>query len=59
MTKKGSFVYHGYVSSDYLDKNVRADRTQFEIPEKDDALLDTISKDKIEDRISKTHKEVS
>lgn len=41
--EKGDFTYNCYISSSYLDENVRSERTAFNIPEKVDDMLQEVS----------------
>lgn len=41
--EKGDFTYNCYISSPYLDENVRSERTAFNIPEKVDDMFQEIS----------------
>lgn len=41
------FVYVGYITSEYLDENVNIDRTEFNISNEDESLLNKVTKKEI------------
>ncbi len=43
----GSFVYNGYITSDYLDENVNRERTAFNIDETQRSLFSQVTKSEI------------
>lgn len=49
--EKGEFTYNCYISSPYLDENVRSERTDFNIPEKFDDMLQDISLSDIREKV--------
>lgn len=52
----GEFVYSGYLTSEYLDKHVRSERTEFAIPE-DDGEIGFPSLSKIRERALQSTKD--
>lgn len=48
----GSFVYNGYITSDYLDENVNRERTAFNIDETQRSLFSQVTKSEIVSKVT-------
>ena len=47
VTAEGSFVYNGYITSDYLDENVNRERTSFNIEDTQISTFNRVTRNEI------------